>query len=133
MKKVYNDTDEIEFRLVHNVADHYWLRWRFKEPGKFLWFKTRDKWKYLRYYIPSSIFTPVENPDRDICWYWRGFHLGKENEVREYEYIKANIKTKAQLYKYYRVKENMELYERHVEEYNKWLSELNNNIKKHVK
>lgn len=132
MKKVYNDTDEIEFRLVHNVADHYWLEWRFKEPGKFLWFKIRDKWKSLYYYTPG-IFTPDENPDRYSSWYWRGFHLGRENEVREYEHIKANIKTKAQLYEYYHVKENMELYERHLEEHNKWLSKLNNNIEKHVK
>lgn len=132
MKKTYEDNDNIEFRLVHNVADHYWLEWRFKEPRKFLCFKIRDKWKAIHYYTPG-IFTPDDDPNREFSWYWRGFHLGKQSEVREYEYIKANIKTKAQLYEYFHVEENLARYENDLEKHNKWLMELNDNIKKHVK
>lgn len=132
MKKNYKDTDEIELRLFHNVLDHYWLEWRFKEPRKFLFFKINDKWKSIRYYSPG-IFTPDEDPNREYSWYWRGFHMGIRGEVEEYDSLVKKVKTKEDLYKYFRVKENLELYERHLEEHNKWLEETNKNIEKYVK
>lgn len=132
MKKVYTENDEIEFRLTHYANDYYILEWRFKEPGKFLFFKIYDKWKCLRYYTPG-IFTPEDDPSRDFSWYWRGFHMGKKHEVQEYEHILKNIKTKKALFNYYHVNENIERYEKHLAEHNKWLDETNNNIKKYVK
>lgn len=131
-KKRYDENDEIELRLTHNVSDHYWLEWRFKRSRKFLCFKIRDKWKAIHYYTPG-IFTPDEDPSREFSWYWRGFHLGKKNEVQEYEYIKENIHTKKQLYDYYHVKENIDRYYRDVETHKKWLEETNRNIKKYTK
>ena len=130
-KKTYDETDEIEFRLTHNVSDHYWLEWRYKEPRKFWFFKKYDKWKGLHYYTPG-IFTPDEDPDDDFNWYWRGFHLGKKSEVQEYESIRRNIHTKKQLYDYYHVKENIDRYYRDVETHKKWVEETNRNIQKYV-
>lgn len=131
MKKTYTENDEIEIRLVHNVSDHYWLEWRFKEPRKFWIFKKYDKWKGLRYYTPG-IFTPKDNPDDEFNWYFRGFHLGKQSEVEEYDYIVKTVKTKKDLYKYFRVEENIEKYYNHLEQHKKWLNEYYNNVKKYV-
>ena len=132
IKKEYNENDQIEFKLEHNVGDHYWLLWRFKEPRKFLFFKIRDKWKMLSYYCPG-FFAPEDNPDRDFSWYWRGFRLGKNSEVSEYEWIKNNIKTEKQIRNYYHMDENLALYEKHKKMHQEWLNNLSDNIKKHVK
>ena len=132
MKKNYKDTDEIELRLYPNISDHYWLEWRFKEPRKFLFFKINDKWKSIRYYSPG-IFTPDDDPNREYNWYWRGFHMGRNGEVEEYDNLIKKVKTKEDLYKHFHVKENLELYERHLKEHNKWLEETNKNIEKYVK
>ena len=132
MKRKYNENDEIEFRLVHNVADHYWLQWRFKEPCKFLFFNIKDKWKSLHYYIPG-IFTPDDDPNDDFNWYWRGFHMGRENEVQEYDAIREKIKTKKALFDYYRVQDNIDLYHRHLNEHRQWVEKTNRNIDKYVK
>lgn len=132
MKKKYTETDEIEIRLTHNVADHYFLQWRFKEPHKFLFFNIEDKWKLISYYNPG-VFSADDDPNDDIYWYWRGFHMGKRNEVQEYEKIKRDIKTKKQLFDYFNVSANIENYYRDLHEHNEWLKETNENIKKYVK
>ena len=131
-KKVYNENDEIELRLTHNVADHYWLEWRFKEPGRFLFFKKYDKWKSIRYYCPG-IYTADEDPDRDFNWYWRGFHLGNKHEVQEYEHLKEIIHTKKELYKYYNVQGNIDKYYRDKEAHQKWLEEYNDAVNRLTK
>ena len=132
MKKKYTETDEIEIRLTHNVADHYFLEWRYKEPRKFLFFNIKDKWKLISYYCPG--FSSVDDdPNDDIYWYWRGFHMGKRNEVQEYEKIKRDIKTKKQLFNYFNVSGNIENYYRDLHEHNEWLKETNENIKKYTK
>ena len=130
--KRYNENDEIEFRLIHNVVDHYWLQWRFKEPRKFLLFNIKDKWKGMRYYTPG-IFTADDDPNDDFYWYWRGFHMGKRNEVQEYDRIKETIKTKKALFDYYRVKENIDLYYKHLHQHKLWVDETNKNIEKYTK
>lgn len=132
MRKKYTETDEIEIRLTHNVADHYFLEWRYKEPRKFLFFNIKDKWKLISYYCPG--FSGVDDdPNDDIYWYWRGFHMGKRNEVQEYEKIKRDIKTKKQLFNYFNVSGNIENYYRDLHEHNEWLKETNENIKKYAK
>lgn len=130
-KKRYQDTDEIELRLEHNVADHYWLQWRFKEPRKFLFFNIYDKWKTIHYY--TGVYGPDDDPNDDMYWYWRGFHLGKNSEVQEYEHIKETIKTKAALFKYFNVKNNIDRYYNDLHKHKLWLDELNGNIKKFTK
>ena len=131
-KKTYDENDEIEFRLTHNVSDHYWLEWRYKEPRKFWFFKKYDKWKSLRYYTPG-IFIAKDDPDDDFNWYWRGFHLGKKSEVQEYESIRKTIRTKKQLFDYYNVKGNLDRYYKDVEAHKKWVEEVNRNIQKYAK
>ena len=131
-KRNYTENDEIEFRLIHNVADHYWLEWRFREPRRFWFFKKYDGWKNIHYYTPG-IFTPKDDPNDDLNWYWRGFHLGKKSEVQEYEHIRQTIHTKKQLFDYYHVKENVEKYYTDLHKHKEWLDELGENIKKHVK
>lgn len=128
-KKIYNENDEIEFRLTHNVEDHYWLEWRFKQPREWWFFKIYDKWKSIHYYTPG-IFTPSDDPNVDFNWYWRGFHLGTKSEVQEYEKIKSTIKTKKQLFDYYHVKENIDMYYDHLHKHKKWLDETNATIEK---
>ena len=128
-KKIYNENDEIEFRLTHNVEDHYWLEWRFKQPREWWFFKIYDKWKSIHYYTPG-IFTPDDDPNDDFNWYWRGFHLGRKAEVQEYEKIKSTIKTKKQLFDYYHVKENIDMYYDHLHKHKKWLDETNATIEK---
>lgn len=130
--KRYNENDEIEFRLIHNVADHYWLQWRFKEPRKFMFFNIKDKWKGMRYYTPG-IFNADDNPNDDIYWYWRGFHMGERNEVQEYDSIKKTIKTKKALFDYFQVKENIDLYYNHLHQHKLWVDETNKNIEKYTK
>lgn len=132
MKKKYAETDEIEISLTHNVADHYFLQWRFKEPRKFLFFNIKDKWKLISYYSPG-VSGVDDDPNDDFYWYWRGFHMGKQNEVQEYEKIKRDIKTKKQLFDYFNVSANIENYYRDLHEHNKWLKETNENINKYVK
>lgn len=132
MKKKYTETDEIEIRLTHNVADHYFLQWRFKEPRKFLFFNIKDKWKLISYYSPG-VSSVDDDPNDGIYWYWRGFHMGKRNEMQEYEKIKRDIKTKKQLFDYFNVSANIENYYHDLHEYNKWLEETNENINKYVK
>lgn len=132
MKKKYTETDEIEIRLTHNVAGHYFLEWRYKEPRKFLFFNIKDKWKLMSYYNPG-VSSVDDDPNDDIYWYWRGFHMGKSGEVQEYEKIKRDIKTKKQLFDYFNVSANIENYYRDLHEHNKWLKETNENIKKYVK
>lgn len=80
MRKKYTETDEIEIRLTHNVADHYFLEWRYKEPRKFLFFSIKDKWKLMSYYNPG-VSSVEDDPNDDMYWYWHGFHMGKRNEV----------------------------------------------------
>lgn len=128
-KKIYDENDEIEFRLTHNVEDHYWLEWRFKQPREWWFFKIYDKWKSIHYYTPG-IFTPDDDPNDDFFWYWRGFHLGRKAEVQEYEKIKSTIKTKKQLFDYYHVKENIDMYYDHLHRHKKWLDETNATIEK---
>ena len=128
-KKIYNENDEIELRLTHNVEDHYWLEWRFKQPREWWFFKIYDKWKSIHYYTPG-IFTPDDDPNDDFNWYWRGFHLGRKAEVQEYEKIKSTIKTKKQLFDYYHVKENIDMYYDHLHKHKKWLDETNATIEK---
>lgn len=132
MRKKYTETDEIEIRLTHNVVDHYFLQWRFKEPRKFLFFNIKDRWKAISYYNPG-ISSPSDDPSDDLRWYWRGFHMGKRNEVQEYEKIKRDIKTKKQLFDYFNISANIENYHRDLEEHKKWLKETNENIKKYAK
>ena len=132
MKKKYTETDEIEIRLTHNVADHYFLQWRFKEPRKFLFFNIKDKWKLISYYSPG-VSSVDDDPNDGIYWYWRGFHMEKRNEMQEYEKIKRDIKTKKQLFDYFNVSANIENYYHDLHEYNKWLEETNENINKYVK
>ena len=128
-KKIYNENDEIEFRLTHNVEDHYWLEWRFKQPREWWFFKIYDKWKSIHYYTPG-IFTPDDDPNDDFNWYWRGFHLGRKADVQEYEKIKSTIKTKKQLFDYYHVKENIDMYYDHLHKHKKWLDETKATIEK---
>lgn len=132
MRKEYAETDEIEIRLAHNVIDHYFLQWRFKEPRKFLFFNIKDRWKSISYYSPG-VSSVDKNPNDGLYWYWRGFHMGRRNEVQEYEKIKRDIKTKKQLFDYFNVSANMENYRRDLEEHKKWLKETNENIKKYAK
>ena len=132
MKKKYTETDEIEIRLTHNVADHYFLQWRYKETRKFLFFNIKDKWKLISYYRPG-VSSVDDDPNDDTCWYWRGFHMGTRSEVQEYDKIKRNIKTKKQLFDYFNVSANMENYYRDLHNHNEWLKETNENIKKYVK
>ena len=131
MKTDYTENSQIEFRLTHNVSDHYWLEWRFKEPKKIWIFKKYDKWKGIHYYIQGT-FTPKDDPDREFAWYWRGFHLGRQKDVEEYDYIINNIKTKKELYKYFRVEDNIKKYLEHLEEHKKWLKAYSSNIEKYV-
>lgn len=131
MKKKYTETDEIEIRLTHNVVDHYFLEWRYKEPRKFLFFNIKDKWKLISRYMGVSRVD--DDPNDDIYWDWRGFHMGKRGEVQEYEKIKRDIKTKKQLFDYFNVSVNIENYYRDLHEHNKWLKETKENINKYVK
>ena len=132
MRKKRTDDGEIEIRLIHNVVDHYFLQWRFKEPRKFLFFNIKDKWKLISYYNPG-VSSVDDDPNDDIYWYWRGFHMGKRSEVQEYEEIKRDIKTKKQLFDYFDVSANIKNYYRDLHEHNKWLRETNENINKYVK
>ncbi len=132
MRKKRTDDGEIEIRLIHNVVDHYFLQWRFKEPRKFLFFNIKDKWKLISYYNPG-VSSVDDDPNDDIYWYWRGFHMGKRSEVQEYEEIKRDIKTKKQLFDYFDVSANIKNYYRDLHEHNKWLKETNENINKYVK
>ena len=129
MKEKYTENDEIELRLTHNIEDHYWLEWRFKQPRKWWFFKIYDKWKSIHYYSPG-IFTPDDDPNDDFFWYWRGFHLGRKSEVQEYEKIKSVIKTKKELFNYFNVKGNTDLYHRHLKAHQEWLDETNATIAK---
>lgn len=128
----YNENDEIELTLEHNVSYHYFLKWRYKNPRKFLFFNIKDKWKYIHYYTPG-IFTVDMDPNDDLYWYWRGFHLDKKSDVQEYEKIKSSIKTKKQLFDYYHVKDNVDLYSRHLHEHNAWVNETNKTVKRLTK
>ena len=132
MKKKYTETDEIEIRLKYNVTDHYFLEWRYKEPHKFLFFNIKDKWKTIAYYNPG-ISSPSDDPDDDLKWYWRGFHMGRKNEVQEYDSLLKKIFTKKQLFDYFNVENNIDRYYRDLEEHKKWLAETNENISKYVK
>ena len=129
MRKTYKETDKIEYRLEHNVGDHYFLQWRFVEPQKFLFFNIHDKWKHVQYYSPG-IFSPNDDPNDDIYWYFRGFHLGSDEEANEYAYIKNNITTKKGLFVYYDVKENTDLYFKNLHEHKKWCDKLERNVEK---
>ena len=131
MKKIYKDTDEIELRLKYNIADHYWLEWRYKEPRKFLWFTIKDRWKMLPYY--TGTHGPDDNPNEDLFWYWRGFHLGRDPEVEEFEHVKGMVKTKKDLDRYYGVQGNYAWYENDLKVHRKWLKKLNDNIEKYTK
>lgn len=130
--KRYNENDEIEIRLEHNVGYHYWLKWRYKEPRKFLFFNVKDKWKYIHYYTPG-IFSIDDDPNDDLFWYWRGFHLDNKSEAQEYESVRNKIKTKKQLFEYYHVKENTDLYFKNLHEHKVWVDETNETIKKLTK
>ena len=132
MRKKYAETDEIEIRLKHNVADHYFLEWRYKGPHKSLFFNVKDKWKTITYYNPGPS-TPSDDPNDDLNWYRRGFHMGKKNEVQEYDSLLKKICTKKQLFDYFNVKSNIDRYYRDLHEHNKWLKETNENINKYVK
>lgn len=126
-KKRYTENDEIELRLTHYVSDCYILEWRFKEPRKWWFFKKHDKWRRIEYYQPG-IFVPSDNPDDSSMWFWRSFHLGKKSEVQEYERLKERVKTKKDLYSYFKVKENMGRYYNHLDEHRKWVDEYNATI-----
>lgn len=130
--KRYNENDEIEISLEHNIGYHYWLKWRYKEPRKFLFFNVMDKWKYIHCYA-NSIFSVDDDPNDDFYWYWRGFHLDNKSDVQEYEKIKSTIKTKKELFKYYHVEENTGLYLRHLHEHNVWVNEANKAVKRLTK
>jgi hypothetical protein len=127
----YNENDEIEIRLVHDIADHYFLEWRFKKPRKFLFFRVADKWKKIHYYNPG-IFNVDDDPNDDMYWYWRGFRLGNKSDVQEYEKLKSIVRTQKDLFGYYHVKENMEWYSRNLREYRRWVEEVNATIGKLV-
>ena len=62
MKKIYNENDEVEIRLKYYVNHTFVLEWRFKEPGRFLFFKVPDKWRRIVLY-DNPYFSPNENPD----------------------------------------------------------------------
>ena len=126
-KKRYTENDEVELRLTHYVSDCYILEWRFKEPRKWWFFKIYDKWKSISYY-QTALFTPDNNPDDDFYWFWRSFNLGRKSEVQEYERLKERVKTKKDLYSYFRVKENMDIYYHHLDQHRKWLEDYNATI-----
>ena len=128
-KKVYDENDEIELRLTHNVEDHYWLEWRFKQPREWWFFKIYDKWKSIYYYLGSAR-KPDSDPNDDHFWYWRGFHLGKKSDVQEYEKIKKTIKTKKELFDYFNVVANIDTYYRDLHDHHEWLKETNAAIEK---
>ena len=132
MRKQRTDDDQIEIRLKHNVADHYFLEWRYKEPRKFLFFNIKDKWKTIAYYNPG-LSAPSDDPNNDLSWYWRGFHMGKKNEVQEYDSLLKKISTKKQLFDYFNVKSNIDRYYRDLERHKQWLADTNENINKYVK
>ena len=133
MKKTYTENDEIELRLTHNVSTYYWLEWRYKAPKwTFLWFKKRDRWKTIAHYLPG-FFTPDKDPGDEFNWYWHDFNLGKRGDVQEYERLKGKVKTKKQLYDYYHVADNIELYYQHLEQHKEWLAETNSTIKRLTK
>ena len=132
-KKVYNENDEIEIRLSPYVKDYYILEWRFKEPRKWLFFNKYDKWKNLYLYSPNAFMTKEDNPDTRFYWNYVLFNLGKNHEVQEYEKIKDTVKTKKDLYGYFKVKELLEQYYHHLEEYNNWRAETSNTVERLTK
>lgn len=131
--KNYTENDEIELKLDHDIADHYWLKWRYSEPRKFLFIKFYDDWKRIAYYTNTIGFTPDEDPNDDLNWYWRGFSLGEKYQVQEYESLKKKIRTKKELFDYFHVKENMDLYAKHLHEHKLWVDNTNSTIKRLVK
>ena len=131
MRKKYTENDEIEVRLVQYVPPYYDLQWRFKEPRKFLCFNIKQGWRTLCIYSNSG-FTPGDDPNDDYFWHNVYFNMGRKSDVQEYENLKGRIKTKKDLFDYYRVRDRVNLYFDHMKEHRKWEEELNNNIKKHV-
>ena len=130
-KKKYDENDEIELRLTHDIADHYFLEWRFKEPKKVWFFWKHDRWKTIQYYSPG-VFSAEMDPNDDTYWYWHGFHLGNKAEVQEYENLKKNIRTKKQLFDYYNVQANIDTYYRNLHTHKQWLDDTKETIKRLV-
>ena len=129
-KKEYSENDEIEISLSHYVKDCYLLVWRFKEPRKWWFFKKYDKWKVLHLYRPSAFMTKEDDPDDSFYWDYVKFNLGKNHKVQEYEKVKSTVKTKKDLYDYFKVEYSMESYRHQLEEYTKWRMETDNTVER---
>ncbi len=127
MKKIYNDNDEVEIRLKYYVNHTFVLEWRFKEPGRFLFFKVPDKWRRILLY-DNPRFSPYEDPDKDIYWSYVFFNLGWDSEVQKYERLKEKVKTKKELDNYFHVKEKMSLYQEHKKRHQEWVEKTNKTI-----
>lgn len=129
-KKEYDENDEIEIGLSYYVHDCYLLVWRFKEPRKWLFFKRHDKWKNLYLYRPHAFMMKNDDPGDSFYWNYVMFDLGKNHEVQEYEKVKSTVKTKKDLYDYFKVEYSMESYRHQLEEYTKWRMETDNTVER---
>lgn len=120
MKK-YNENDKIEIYFERTGGYNYKLQWRYKEPKKFLWFEIQDKWKGIMYYTNDIDVAPYREPNEPMYWRYHGFNLLDEASKKEYDWIKENIKTKKELFDYFKVQENITKYYKDLHEYNEFL------------
>ena len=69
-----------------------------------------------------------EDPNESFYWEYVTFDLGNRGDVQEYEKIKGSVRTKKELYDYFKVGYSMENYLRHLEDYTKWRAETDKEI-----
>lgn len=118
----------IEIQLSHDVAQYYYLRWRYKCVAKIFGISIPGRWHYPLDYHPVII--AGDNPDGILQWFNITFDLKDENDVQRYARIKDSIKTKADLWKEFDLKRKYDRYERDLEAYHRHLDEYDQNIKR---
>ena len=117
----------IEIQLSHDVAEYYYLRWRYKCVAKIFGISIPGRWHYPLKYEP--VLFQGDNPDGLFRWSNIIFNLKNKDHVQRYARLKDSIKTKVDLWKEFDLKRGYDRYERNLEAYYRHLDEYDQNIK----